>query len=177
MVVHFHKLSFYLPAGIAKRPTLVGYQPGRQASPTARRKHLCDRAGSARSEISVLRHHRHCPQSRAERWSAGYRSADYSTPRPGRRRGIPKRGAPCLASRAPRSARATARPAPHLRRPNGQERWPSALRVSRVATASSERPIRVVDDWPEIVPITKAELRVMEGHFAEELDAMLGPRA
>jgi len=35
----------------------------------------------------------------------------------------------------------------------------------------------VTDDWPEIVPITEAELRVMEGHFAEELDAIFGPRA
>ena len=38
-------------------------------------------------------------------------------------------------------------------------------------------PIRVTDDWPEVVPITEAELRVMEGHFAEELDAIFGPRA
>ncbi len=40
-----------------------------------------------------------------------------------------------------------------------------------------DRPIRVTDDWPEVVPITDAELRVMGGHFAEELDAILGPRA
>ena len=40
-----------------------------------------------------------------------------------------------------------------------------------------EEPIRVTDDWPEVVPITEAELRVMEGHFAEELDAIFGPRA
>jgi len=30
----------------------------------------------------------------------------------------------------------------------------------------------VTDDWPEIVPITEAELQVMEGHFADELDAI-----
>lgn len=40
-----------------------------------------------------------------------------------------------------------------------------------------EGAITVTDDWPEIVPITEAELRVMEGHFAEELDAICGPRA
>ncbi len=40
-----------------------------------------------------------------------------------------------------------------------------------------EPAIRVTDDWPEVVPITKAELRVIEGHFAEELDAIFGPRA
>lgn len=53
---------------------------------------------------------------------------------------------------------------------------PAAPRASRLRV-SSEKPIRVVDDWPEIVPITEAELRVMEGHFAEELDAIFGPRA
>lgn len=37
--------------------------------------------------------------------------------------------------------------------------------------------IGVTDDWPEIVPITDAELRVMESHFAEELDELIGPRA
>ena len=40
-----------------------------------------------------------------------------------------------------------------------------------------EGAITVTDDWPENVPITEAKLRVMEGHFAEELDAILGPRA
>ena len=41
----------------------------------------------------------------------------------------------------------------------------------------SEKPITVTDDWPQVVPITDAELRVMESHFAEELDEILGPRA
>ena len=36
-------------------------------------------------------------------------------------------------------------------------------------------PIRVTDDWPELVPITKTELRVIEGHLREELDALFGP--
>jgi len=53
---------------------------------------------------------------------------------------------------------------------------PTARRAGRLP-ACSEKPIRVRDDWPEIVPITEAELRVMEGHFAEELDAIFGPRA
>lgn len=53
---------------------------------------------------------------------------------------------------------------------------PAAPRASRLRV-SSEKPIRVTDDWPEIVPVTEAELRVMEGHFAEELDAIFGPRA
>lgn len=40
-----------------------------------------------------------------------------------------------------------------------------------------EVPIVVTDDWPEVVPITEAELQVMESHFAEELDEIFGPRA
>jgi len=39
-----------------------------------------------------------------------------------------------------------------------------------------EVPITVTDDWPEIAPITEAELRVIEGCFAEELDEIFGPR-
>jgi hypothetical protein len=35
--------------------------------------------------------------------------------------------------------------------------------------------IVVTDDWPERVPITDAELRVIEGHLREELDALFGP--
>jgi hypothetical protein len=42
----------------------------------------------------------------------------------------------------------------------------------RIAGAPKDR-----CDWPEIVPITDAELRVMESHFAEELDELFGPRA
>jgi len=37
-------------------------------------------------------------------------------------------------------------------------------------------PIRVTDDWPEEVPIGDAELRVIEGHLREELDALFGPQ-
>ncbi|MGH8244031.1 MAG: hypothetical protein ACRETY_11865 [Steroidobacteraceae bacterium] len=37
--------------------------------------------------------------------------------------------------------------------------------------------ILVTDDWPEIMPITDAELRVMEAHFADVLDEIFGPKA
>ena len=37
--------------------------------------------------------------------------------------------------------------------------------------------ILVMDDWPDVVPITDAELRVMEAHFADVLDRILGPKA
>lgn len=53
---------------------------------------------------------------------------------------------------------------------------PPAPRAGRSALRPEEA-ISVTDDWPEIVPITDAELRVMESHFAEELDELLGPRA
>ncbi|MFN3624578.1 MAG: hypothetical protein ACK4TP_11005 [Hyphomicrobium sp.] len=54
---------------------------------------------------------------------------------------------------------------------------PIARRAGHSRVVCSVEPIRVTDDWPEVVPITEAELRVMEGHFAEELDELFGPRA
>jgi hypothetical protein len=53
------------------------------------------------------------------------------------------------------------------------------LRSSRAAHPSHEAPasIIVTDDWPQEVPLTDPELRVIEGYFAEELDELLGPRA
>jgi hypothetical protein len=36
-------------------------------------------------------------------------------------------------------------------------------------------PIVVTDDWPDQVPITDTELRIIEGHLADELDALFGP--
>ena len=53
---------------------------------------------------------------------------------------------------------------------------PPAPRAKR-SRLRLEGAIMVTDDWPEVVPITEAELRVIEGHFAEELDAIFGPRA
>jgi hypothetical protein len=35
--------------------------------------------------------------------------------------------------------------------------------------------IKVTDDWPEMVPITDAELRVMEAHLGDVLDEIFGP--
>jgi len=50
-----------------------------------------------------------------------------------------------------------------------------ALRARRRTKADEDGPIVVTDDWPDFVPITEAELRVMESHFAEELDELFGP--
>ena len=47
-----------------------------------------------------------------------------------------------------------------------------AMRAPHEAPA----PIIVTDDWPQEVPITDPELRVIEAYFAEELDDFLGPR-
>lgn len=33
----------------------------------------------------------------------------------------------------------------------------------------------VTDDWPEMVPVGDTELRVIEGHLRDELDALFGP--
>ncbi|MPT48320.1 MAG: hypothetical protein E2598_07845 [Sphingobium sp.] len=38
-----------------------------------------------------------------------------------------------------------------------------------------DTPICVTDDWGEQLPVTDAELRVIEGHFRKELDALFGP--
>ena len=51
---------------------------------------------------------------------------------------------------------------------------PHPTRASSRRSATSA-PIVVTDDWPEQVPIGDAELRVIEGAFREELDALFGP--
>lgn len=46
---------------------------------------------------------------------------------------------------------------------------------SKRADNANDGQIIVTDDWPEQVPIGDAELRVLEGHLREELDALFGP--
>ncbi|HEX7820943.1 MAG TPA: hypothetical protein VF463_10030 [Sphingobium sp.] len=48
-------------------------------------------------------------------------------------------------------------------------------RSSSVAVNAKDSEIVVTDDWPKQVPIGDAELRVIEGHLREELDALFGP--
>lgn len=53
---------------------------------------------------------------------------------------------------------------------------PSAIEMPaspRMRTAPE--PIVVTDDWPDQVPITDTELRIIEAHLADELDALFGP--
>jgi hypothetical protein len=40
--------------------------------------------------------------------------------------------------------------------------------------APDGRPMRVIDDWPDEVPITEAEIRVFERWFSDVFDEMFG---
>lgn len=51
---------------------------------------------------------------------------------------------------------------------------PPPTRAPSHGSAAND-PIVVTDDWPEQVPIGNAELRVIEGAFRKELDALFGP--
>ena len=39
----------------------------------------------------------------------------------------------------------------------------------------AEEPITVTDDWPEVLPITETEVRIVEAYFDDVLDELLGP--
>lgn len=49
-----------------------------------------------------------------------------------------------------------------------------ATRAARLARADPE-PIAVTDDWPDVLPITDAEVRIIEAHFGDVLDDLFGP--
>lgn len=51
---------------------------------------------------------------------------------------------------------------------------PRACDYPRLIESERAR-IHVTDDWPEVLPISEAELRVIEAHFAEVLDDLFGP--
>ncbi len=40
---------------------------------------------------------------------------------------------------------------------------------------SDEQPVRITDDWPEVAPITEAEVRIIEAYFGDVLDDLFGP--
>lgn len=50
-------------------------------------------------------------------------------------------------------------------------------RASRESAQTEPSAILVTDDWPDVVPISDVELRVMEAHFADVLGGILGPKA
>ncbi|MCR9195401.1 MAG: hypothetical protein NXH88_11750 [Hyphomonas sp.] len=39
----------------------------------------------------------------------------------------------------------------------------------------AQAPITVTDDWPEVLPITEAEVRIVEAYFGDVLDELFGP--
>ena len=53
--------------------------------------------------------------------------------------------------------------------PDGPQRRRSPLRIVDVET------LPVIDDWPERVPITEAELEIFERYFGDVLDRLFGP--
>ena len=73
----------------------------------------------------------------------------------------------------------------HLRTPIGRPQaigaGPSDLYdyLRPVVPSSEQRraqePITITDDWPEVVPITEAEVRIVEAYFGDVLDELFGP--
>ena len=39
----------------------------------------------------------------------------------------------------------------------------------------AKKRITITDDWPEVVPITEAEVRIVEAYFGDVLDELFGP--
>ena len=39
----------------------------------------------------------------------------------------------------------------------------------------AEEPISITDDWPEVLPITESEVRIIEAYFGDVLDELFGP--
>ena len=70
----------------------------------------------------------------------------------------------------------------HRRRPS-QDCLPPNLYVVRLvpifeaerAPRRTEPPINVTDDWPEFVPVSDREARIIEAFFADVLDELFGP--
>ncbi len=54
-----------------------------------------------------------------------------------------------------------------------QQRRPT-VRASRARRSDDWRPT-VLDDWPEHVPVSGAELDIIEAHFGPLLDELFGP--
>lgn len=54
--------------------------------------------------------------------------------------------------------------------------WPRAPRRGHKPLADTTE-WTVTDDWPERVPVSKAEVDVFEAHFGDFFDKWLGPRA
>ena len=74
---------------------------------------------------------------------------------------------------------------PHRRKPIGRPQAMGAVPsdlydyLRPVAPSGKRRraqePIKITDDWPEVVPITEAEVRIIEAYFGDVLDELFGP--
>lgn len=51
---------------------------------------------------------------------------------------------------------------------------PAAPADGRGRKEDGER-LTVTDDWPDIVPVTEAEIRIIEAYFGDVLDDLFGP--
>lgn len=52
---------------------------------------------------------------------------------------------------------------------------PAAGSQSKSSRRSTCQRIRITDDWPEIVPVSEAEVRIIEAYFGDILDELFGP--
>jgi hypothetical protein len=50
----------------------------------------------------------------------------------------------------------------------------ASLRSSRAPRQKRDTPITVTDDWPQAVPVTDHEARIIEAFFADVLDDLFG---
>ncbi len=57
-------------------------------------------------------------------------------------------------------------------RPASQDAAAGSIRRRR---RRSDGPIKVSDDWPDLVPVTDHEARIIEAFFADVLDELFGP--
>lgn len=63
--------------------------------------------------------------------------------------------------------------APRQQRPaNFENGGVSAIKRRR---RRADAPIKVTDDWPDVVPTTDHEARIIEAFFADVLDELFGP--
>ena len=58
--------------------------------------------------------------------------------------------------------------------PQGAVSPPASLRGGQAPRQKRNTPITVTDDWPDAVPVTDHEARIIEAFFADVLDDLFG---
>lgn len=61
------------------------------------------------------------------------------------------------------------------RQPQHPEPGSAPARIIRRRRRRSDKPIKVTDDWPGMVPVSDLEVRLIEAFFADLLDELFGP--